>query len=205
MSDQERAWNVLQADFPWPHQQPSTSFTKEHGWLSENTRKMLSLAIRKIKIRPLIAVELGSWMGRSARFMLRHGVDWLICIDHWKMDRDTIKASPDYRDATPEELRKGFEHQCWGFKNRIVILQQSTTEGLRAVAKYNLTPHFVYIDASHDEENVRQDVFTAEQLFPSAILVGDDWKFPGIQKVVHETSERTKRQFQSNPNAWILG
>jgi hypothetical protein len=59
------------------------------------------------------------------------------------------------------------------------------------VAESRLEPDLVYIDADHRYESVVKDLSTALDLFPRAIIVGDDFNWDEVRRAVETvTSQR---------------
>jgi hypothetical protein len=50
-------------------------------------------------------------------------------------------------------------------------------------------PSVVFIDADHHYEPAKQDILTSLRLFPDAVIVGDDWRYPGVQRAVKEIAK----------------
>ena len=128
-----------------------------------------------------LIVELGSWLGYSARFMLENAPKAVvICIDHWR-------GSPEHEENDSASiylpnLYNDFLSICWEYRDRIVPVRELTLDGMRVVAELGLTPDIVYVDASHDYESVKADLEMASRLFPTAELIGDDYDGVAIWK-----------------------
>ncbi len=70
-----------------------------------------------------------------------------------------------------------FQSFCWDHRERLTPVRASSPEGLLALHELGFEPTCVYIDGDHRYEGVLRDLFTAELLFPGALLAGDDWSF----------------------------
>lgn len=81
-----------------------------------------------------------------------------------------------------------------------------TLQGMKLIFESGIQPDLIYVDASHDEVSVRNDVETALTLFPQAILVGDDWTAESVQKaIIGIVAERNLHAcFRCNVTAWWL-
>ena len=132
-------------------------------------------------------VELGSWLGKSARFILTRDVR-LVCIDTWWGDRDSLNATPAKlrKIAKAGGLLQVFMAHCWDLRDRIAIVKTTTAVGLHLCRQVGLVPAVIYIDASHDARSVARDVTLSRYLFPDAILVGDDWRNMEVKKGVED-------------------
>jgi len=192
------AWQSLRNLYPWPLSRPDARWKKKHGWLSDATAKMLADNL------PLngYVVELGSWLGRSTRFILNHrpGIR-IVCVDHWEGDEQTKQANPAMHDGT---LYDSFLYQCWDYRERIAILKMQTTIGMMRVYTSGLKPLLIYVDASHDEDSVYADAYAACNLFPRAVVVGDDVMQSGVERAAKRVGEKLHRKFTRNARAWRL-
>ena len=70
------------------------------------------------------------------------------------------------------------------------------------VAEARLVPDAIYIDADHSFEGVVADLTLALDLFPSAIIVGDDWDWEGVRKGVEAVLAPRGLRCQVLGNAW---
>jgi hypothetical protein len=146
-------------------------------------------------------VELGSWFGKSASTMLtRRPNVKLVCIDHWQGGKDIPKTNEHLIPLS----EAAFLHFCWMFQDRVVPIRELTIEGMKIVHEAGLQPALVYVDAAHDFESVYQDIITAWELFPDAILVGDDWRTASVAAAVQKAAAGFSVVVDHNTNAWCL-
>jgi len=166
-----RAWGQLQGRYPWPDRQPSDQGVKRpFGWLHNKTQAALRQHLGE---HTRYVVELGTWLGRSARFILSCAPNAkIVCVDHWQ---GSPELGEDHGHLFGEPVYQAFLHHNWDLRERIVAVQDRTEAGITEVVMAGLTPDLVYIDAAHDAESVRLDVYASAMAFPDAILVGDDW------------------------------
>lgn len=159
---------LLRNRHPWPAEKPDIE-PLMHGWfngaddlpqfLSDNTR---------------IIIEVGSWLGQSARWFLRNAPNaHVICIDHWKgseehQDRD------DTRELLPD-LYERFLVNMWDYRDRVTPVKNNSASGMMLCQVFGVVPDLVYIDASHDKLSVFYDLLTALRCFPNAQVTGDDY------------------------------
>lgn len=193
-----KGWAQIRKIDPWPDAKPSVPTPKVRGWLSEGTRAMLT---RHLPSAGLV-VELGSWIGLSARFMLGTRPRLrLVCVDHWEGSREL--RGPAY-DAMYPVLEQTFRAECWEFRDQIAVLSSKTIDGLKQVADCGMSPDLVYVDASHEEHDVREDVVMAGSLFPQADLVGDDWRLATVAAGATTAAAELGRRLDHNDRAWYL-
>lgn len=161
----------LRLSYPWPNVKPDLSPASEGspGWpLPEN------ILGTNLTEKTRLVVELGSWLGASARFILLNAPNSIvICVDHWKgsIEHHTESVA---RKVLPT-LYEDFLALNWEQRDRIIPVRENTIDGLRVIAEYGLVPDLIFLDAAHDYESVKADLETAEQLFPTSTIIGDDY------------------------------
>lgn len=167
--------DVLRDMYPWPVVKPEASegsVNEEgmgNGWpLPEN------IIGSSLSEETRLVIELGSWLGNSARFILKYAPNaTVICIDHWK-------GSPEHAGLKSafdrlQTLYEDFLSICWDDRDRIIPVRETTLDGMRIISELGLVPDLVFIDAAHDYESVKADLEMADRLFPEATIIGDDY------------------------------
>lgn len=192
----------LRRRYPWPDTMPDVQ-PDDHSWFQQCNARLLR---RFLGPQTELIVELGSWLGCSARFMLKAAPNaTLICIDHWK---GSPRHQQSCRNAVKDKLPRLYEtflRNMWPWRQRVVPLRADTADGMRELAGIGLTPDLVYVDANHDYQNVLADVGTALELFPSAQVAGDDWiYFDGVRRAVGELARARGLRIVREENAWAL-
>lgn len=167
--------DALREMYPWPAIKPEASKGSigESGWgkgwpLPEN------IIGSNLSEETRLVIELGTWLGNSARFILSHAPNaTVICIDHWK-------GSPEHhgRKDTAESiltLYEDFLSICWEHQARMIPVRETTLDGMRIISELGLVPDVVFIDAAHDYKSVKADLEMADRLFPESVIIGDDY------------------------------
>jgi hypothetical protein len=172
---------------PWPKQRPADAAPgQEQGWLGEGTEKMLSEVLSP---DTKLVVELGAWLGLSTRFIASHAPNAIVVsVDHWKGSPEHMQQER-FQKLLPR-LFETFQARCWDYRERVVPLRMDTLQGLRTVAEHGLQPDLVYVDAEHTFEAVSAELTLARQLFPGAILGGDDYDWSGVREAVRTFARR---------------
>jgi hypothetical protein len=171
----------LKEMFPWPPEMPTVE-KDGHGWFREQNVKVLQKQFDS-PIKPRVVIELGSWLGLSTRFLAERA-ETVIAIDHWEGGPEHHASKWEAIKGRLPTLYETFLTNCWHIKDKIIPLRMTTEEGLRVCAKEGVVPDLIYIDAGHDFENVTNDIKVSKELFPDAMLVGDDWERNGVHKAV---------------------
>lgn len=178
---------TLRTKYPWPDVQPMVPTPPERNWLFPTTREMLTKTVpRDAKV----IVELGSFLGRSTRFLLEHAPQsTVLAVDHWQGSGD-MHDDAEVMALLPR-LHEAFLSECWPWRERIVPVRQTTLDGLREIAAAGIVPDAIYLDADHTYEAVRADVRLIHELFPQSPLIGDDWDWPGVKQAVTEVANES--------------
>jgi len=134
-------------------------------------------------------VEVGCWKGKSTAFMAVEIVNSgkklkFDCIDTWKGSEDQQNDPMVLNDTL-------YEHFLENMKPVEGYFNPRRMTSLEAAATYpNNSLAFVFLDASHDYDNVKADIQAwLPKLKSGGILAGDDYiptDYPGLIKAVHE-------------------
>jgi SAM-dependent methyltransferase len=179
----------------------------DHGWFPKWNEELL---IPQVKNKKLV-LELGSWLGKSTRMWLKNSQANVICVDTWEGSIEHTKDRKDVIGKLPT-LKDTFLNNQEDWKDRVFPVQMNTVRGLGEVLRYQLFPDFIYIDASHQYEDVYTDLSLAYNYFPSAFICGDDWgwrnrsqgKRRTVQEAVNEFCKNNKLKVKANKWAWYL-
>lgn len=172
---------ALRRSFPWPEEKPNFARCVE-GWLMPGTADVLRA---RLSNGTRVIVEVGSWLGMSAHFLAQMAPDAeIICIDTWEGSPEH-EEDPHCAEMLPT-LYERFLANTWDLRSRLTPIRRESVNGLIVLASFGVEPDLIYIDAAHDYESVMADIKAARELFPGAVLVGDDWGIPGVQSAASE-------------------
>jgi predicted O-methyltransferase YrrM len=178
-----------------------------HGWFDDRNKEFLKTILTPhIKI----IVELGSWLGTSTRWFCDNSSAHIISVDHW-LGSIEHQGRKDVRDKLPT-LYETFIVNCWDYKDRITPIRMNTIAGMYYISDADIQPDMVFIDASHEFKDVVADLETASELFPKAILVGDDWSWKNkkqdkrftVREAVEHFSKQTGLKVIHNSRCWMI-
>lgn len=141
---------------------------------------------------PVIGAEVGVHDGRmSERLLARPGLT-LVMVDVWDVADERYVASGDPRAAmsaadAARAKRRALERTEFA-KSRRIIAHARSLVAAHALARGSLD--FVFIDADHSEEAVREDIEAwREKVKPGGMLGGHDYghpDFPGVRQSVDD-------------------
>jgi hypothetical protein len=166
-----KAWADLASRHPWPQKRPNID----------------------------VVVELGTWMGKSTRFILElNPAGRIICIDHWKGPPEILHT---LKHLIPV-VYDCFTWHIWDHRNRVIAIRDYTISGMRQVRDAKIAVDSIYIDAAHNYDSVKADATEAIWLWPEATLIGDDWgPTYGVTDAVTEVAKDFGRTLKHNKKA----
>lgn len=134
-----------------------------------------------------LAIEFGAWCGRSSVAMA--SARSLVCVDTW-LGSPGEECEQQVRDGRVDPWREWLAATA-GLTNvaarRGELRDAAFT--FRLVEDYGGLADLVFVDASHDEASVRQDIALARELLkPGGVLCGHDYGdwtgWPGVKAAV---------------------
>ena len=129
-------------------------------------------------------VEVGSFLGKSAVFMAVEIINSgkrikFDCVDHWR-------GSEEHRDnekIDAEYLYEGFLKNIEPVKGVINPVRMNSIDASKLYKPNSLD--FIFIDASHDERSVREDLtYWMPRLKENGMIAGDDIDNEGVANAV---------------------
>jgi hypothetical protein len=141
------------------------------------------------EIKPKTIIEVGTWKGQSAINMGKatknlnlgttiHCVDtWLGAIEFWTWLKETEERNLSLRYGYPQiyyQFLSNVIHN--GLQDTILPFPNTSENGFRYFRDINVIADLIYIDASHEEEDVYQDIKNYYTLLRNGgIIFGDDY------------------------------
>jgi hypothetical protein len=169
------------------------------GW---NGDPELAMLVEKVK--PHTAIEVGAWKGLStdmiATAMERSGVanPFLVSVDTWlgAVEFMTARMRPDFDPIRSLYLANGYPHVYYqflanmahkGHTATVLPLAQASVLAGKFFQVSNVRAQYIYIDASHEEDDVFADVSLFFPLLdgPTSVIIGDDIDWPSVAAAVN--------------------
>lgn len=181
---------TLRVKYAWPQAQPD--FTPAE-WVLDGGGK--EIVVNRIdKDRPFLIIEIGCFLGSSIRKWLACSTNvYVIAIDPWEGDWWIDYARMHGRDLLGEQFAREngpyltFLSSLWEYKQHLFPVRGASPEKLYEIAKLGIQPDLIYFDS----DKTGKDIEVAHQLFPDAILTGDDWTWGIEQKYPIRVAVRT--------------
>lgn len=156
-------------------------------------------------------VEVGSWHGCSASYLAVDIINSgksikLICVDTWRGDGvyvDYDKYRQDYTNAdnTDDGLFRKFLANIEPVQSVITPMRMESVLAAQTFNDNSLD--FVYIDASHEYEDIRSDILAwYPKVKNGGFIGGHDYpSWPGVQKAVDEL---IKESITQQEESWLV-
>lgn len=137
---------------------------------------------------PRLILEVGTWKGASAIHMAsllkaKQLDSAIICIDTWLGGLDNISDDPI--SGINQYRQYGYPNLYYQFlanvlytqtQDYIIPLPNTSPIASKYLLKLNLKADLIYIDGSHDEDDVYADLVNYWKLLNSGgFMIGDDW------------------------------
>ncbi|WP_295393325.1 class I SAM-dependent methyltransferase [uncultured Thiodictyon sp.] len=187
------------------------------GWGSQHPIFERLLA----ELRPRRVIEVGTWKGASALHMAeclrRLGIEAeIVCIDTWLGSLEFWKDKQDPDRYLSLNLRNGYPSVYYqflanvlktGMQALITPFPQTARIGARWLTVHGVQAELIYIDASHEEEEVLSDLLDFWPLVaPGGVLLGDDHDeyWPGVRSAVARFTRQLGLQPEVDDGKWLL-
>lgn len=171
------------------------------------------------EIKPKVIVEVGTWKGQSAVTMGRAVKNLnlstqIYCIDTWlgSLEFITNMSNTLERDL---QRKNGYPQVYYQFISNVVhnnlqdiIIPVPTTSsiGAKYLAYNKIVPDLIYVDASHEEDDVYADVQNYYGLLSNGVIFGDDFVgWPGVNKAVKQFCNEKNISYEvKENNFWLI-
>ncbi len=215
-SDGAMLMRAIHADDPYAGFDFNAHPFDDHGWGSRSGAFSTLIAATK----PRLVIEVGTWKGGSAIEMCRHldrlGLDdtRVLCIDTW------LGALEMWGDQTDEErygalsLRHGYPGIYYQFlanichsgnQSRIIPFPLPSVTAAQWLSLRGVRAGLIYIDGSHEEEDVCGDLVDYwDLLSPGGVLFGDDYGWTGVRMAVDRFSSQHRLKTEHLEDKWVL-
>lgn len=168
-----------------------------HGWFMNGDYIAATMALYE----PVVAIEVGAWLGSSTRYIAERLPPGgkLYAIDTWRGSQNEPLHLRDHRLPYLYQLfLSNVKHA--GLANVIVPVRMESLEAAKAL---DVQADFIYIDASHDENNVYNDILAWYPLLKEGgVMCGDDWGWISVQRGVIRAANKLGKQVWGQQNFW---
>ena len=171
------------------------------------------------RLRPRLIIEVGTWKGASALTMAdalaREGIDGVIlCVDTWlgalefwsdQEDPERFRAL-ECRHGYPSVYYRFLANVCHaGHQGRVVPFPLPSSAAALWLMRTDLRADMIYLDGSHEEEDVYQDLIDYRNLLaPGGVLFGDDWGWSGVRAAVERFAREERAEIRHLNDKWVI-
>lgn len=182
------------------------------GWNSNNN--IFETLI--LKVKPKTIIEVGSWKGASAINMAQickeHDLSpqifcvdtWLGALEFWTNLADTEERNLYFKNGYPQVYYQFLSNVIYTDTQDIITpLPLPSNIAHKVLNFHNIKADLIYIDASHEYEDVLLDIRNYSQLLnANSIIFGDDFNsWPGVERAVRESFNNNF--YVLNSNFWV--
>lgn len=204
----------------WPYTEvkPNNETLFSMGWGSEDPNFEVVLH----QTKPHLVVEVGSWLGASACHMASilqqmnltpH--DWeIVCVDTWLGSSEMWKDKSDQTRYGQLNLVKGYPSIYYqfiqnivnsGWRSHITPCPMPSLQAARFLKSYDVHPDVVYLDASHDYEDVLADLRAWYPLTKDVIFGDDLYTFMDVHKALEQFCNETGITYREvGGRQWVI-
>lgn len=201
---------ALRQRFPWPTSPPpvpAVPWEMDYGG-----RDLIKNLI--IQRNPRVIVEIGAFVGGSILQWLAATPDsTVVAIDPWYQisgpipfyDTHPVGREHGRQLREPDGLYHAFLATLWEHQERVIPVRGTGCQMLPVLHRAGLRPDLIFLDADKQAAEIQ----LSDELFPEAIVGGDDWlwcdgkKFP-TQQPVRDSARRRNRFLKTVSNTWLI-
>jgi len=172
------------------------------------------------RVRPRLIIEVGTWKGGSAIEMAGHlerllladaailCIDtWLGALEMWGDQEDANRyGSLNLKHGYPQLYYQFLANVCHhGMQARIIPLPLPSITAAQWLSLRGVRADLIYVDGSHEEEDVYADLADYWDLLASGgIIFGDDYCWTGVKMAVDRFTSQNRLKLEHLADKWLL-
>lgn len=175
------------------------------GWFTNEARDLYAEIVQGAEDGQIL-VEVGSWKGKSTAWMasnIKKSQKNLkfYCVDTWCGSLEHAKDSSIIKNTLYDEFLSNMRPLAGFFEP----MRMTSIEASKLFSNQSID--FVYLDASHKYQDVKDDL---NAWFPKiklgGVIAGDDYiaGWPGVIKAVNEFFNERNMKFQVKGQTWFV-
>ncbi len=135
------------------------------------------------KGNPVTVLEIGSFEGRSAVWMLENALDHpdssLTCVDTWQGSQSTLAASQN------DDIFARFNNNIASHSHKVKVKRGRSCDMLKTIDLLSSRFDWIYIDGDHDTHAVLEDAVLAWPLLKlGGVMLFDDYSCGGPKPAI---------------------
>lgn len=174
-----------------------------NGWFTGDNAKGLRKCILENNVETV--VEVGSWLGKSTRFIasLLPKSGKVYAVDHWLGGEDHQGLGRRMLSTIYDQFLSNLIHAS--LADKVIPIRMGS---LKAAQTFKEKVDLIYIDASHKEEDVYNDLCAWYPFIRGhGILCGDDWSwgkgFP-VRRAIMRFADENNLRIHPTGNFWVI-
>jgi cephalosporin hydroxylase len=170
------------------------------------------------KIKPKTIIEIGTWKGQSAITMgealRKHNLQnskiycidtWLGAIEFWTIFNDTPERDLKLNQGYPQIYYQFLSNVIHKKLTETIIPVPNTSQiGLKILKYKNIVPDLIYIDGSHEEEDVYADLNASFNYLQEGVIFGDDHAWEGVKNAIDRFAKEKQIEYTIDGRFWIF-
>ena len=168
------------------------------------------------EVKPNLVLEVGSWMGQSsinfAKSLKALGLDSsVVCIDTWLGSTEhwidlNLREKMDLRNGRPSFYNKFLTNiRNYKVEDMVTPLSLPSLAAASVLKHYEFKADLIYIDGSHDTQDVYNDLKAYWDLLnPNGIMFGDDFTWSSVVDGVQAFCSETGTPCLQQGINWVL-
>jgi len=216
-NDGELLKSAIHAADPYESFQFEEIARDDQGWGSASP----AFGILIERLKPKLVIEVGTWKGGSALEMARHlerlgladskilCIDtWLGALEMWGDQSDAVRyGSLQLKNGYPQLYYQFLANVCHqGAQRRIIPFPLPSATAAQWLSLRSVRAELIYIDGSHEEEDVYNDLVDYwDLLSPGGMIFGDDYNWTGVKMAVDRFVSENRLRLEHLEDKWMLG
>lgn len=171
------------------------------------------------EVRPGLIIEVGSWKGASAIEMAgvveQEELDTkILCIDTWLGALEFRLDQNDPERFLALECEHGYPRVYYRFlanvchakhSQRIIPFPLDSATAALWLMTHGIKADLIYIDGSHEEEAVYNDLLDYREVLSSrGRMFGDDWDWASVRSAISAFARDHKLRIEHCHDKWVL-
>lgn len=172
------------------------------------------------EVWPRRVLEIGAWKGASALHMARLLADLgigdgeICCVDTWLGSLEFWLNRDDPEVYGGLALRNGYPSVYYtflknatalGFRGCITPFPVPSSLAAKFFAHHGIKFDLIYIDGSHDYDDVAIDILNCNKLLSSrGVVFGDDYDWPSVRQAVTEAAAKLGFAIETAGRKWVF-
>ena len=215
-NDPEALLHAIHAVDPYAGFAYATIPFDDQGWGSRSP----AFAKLVARIRPRLCIEVGTWKGASAIELASHlehlGLtdSKILCIDTWLGALEMWGDHSDNERHGSLALKHGYPQLYYqflanvchkGMQQRIIPFPLPSVTAAQWLSLRGVRAELIYIDGSHEEEDVFADLTDYWDLLAAGgVMFGDDYSWTGVRMAVNRFTSEHRLQLDHLEDKWLL-